>query len=219
MKRTDKSPIRQNLGYQNQNNVDEESNKRLINFYEKGSSFKSTPQKKAHTQTNDNNFITKRKGNKPSILNDSEQKKERIYTSNNKSRSNSKDNINRSRSLSKEKRDKTPIKEDSLDISFKEVKKGKMPRITSFNNLTLVEKNSNENLLYDANAIATIYNENDEARFKDDDIRNLEEVLSNYQNYEPTQDPQIENADMTLTGQDNPNEIVTEALTVIKLSN
>ena len=94
-----------------------------------------------------------------------------------------------------------------------------MPRITSFNNLTLVEKNSNENLLYDANAIATIYNENDEARFKDDDIRNLEEVLSNYQNYEPTQDPQIENADMTLTGQDNPNEIVTEALTVIKLSN
>ena len=44
MKRTDKSPIRQNLGYQNQNNVDEESNKRLIDFYEKGSSFKSTPQ-------------------------------------------------------------------------------------------------------------------------------------------------------------------------------
>ena len=125
MKRTDKSPIRQNLGYQNQNNVDEESNKRLIDFYEKGSSLKSTPQKKAHTQTNDNNFITKRKGNKPSILNDSEQKKERIYTSHNKSRSNSKDNINRSRSLSKEKRDKTPIKEDSLDISFKEVKKGK----------------------------------------------------------------------------------------------
>ena len=219
--------IGQNLSYQNQNNFDEESNKRLNNFYEKDLSNKNIPQKKAHTQTNNNTFLNKIKF-KPSILNDSDQKKERaiIYqgnTSINKSRSNSKDNPNRSRSRSKEKIDqrekraKTPIKQESSNTPFKEVKKGKMFKITSYNNLTLVEKNNNENLLYDANTLIEI--ENDDDQFKHDDIRNLEEVLSNYQNYEPNQGPPFENIDMTLTGQNIPNENGTEAFTVIKLSN
>ena len=155
-------------------------------------------------------------------------KKERtiIYqgnTSLNKSRSNSKDNPNRSRSRSKEqidqreKRAKTPIKQESLNTPFKEVKKGKMFKITSYNNLTLVEKNNNENLLYDANTL--LETENDEDQYKHDDIRNLEEVLSNFQNDEPNQGPPSENIDMTLTGQNDPNENATEAFTMIKISN
>ena len=209
--------IGQNLSYQNQNNFDEESNKRLNNFYEKDLSAKSIPQKKAHTQTNNNTFLNK--------IN---QKKERpiIYQSNtsiNKSRSNSKDNPNRSRSRSKEqidqreKRAKTPIKQESLNTPFKDVKKGKMFKITSYNNLTLVEKNNNENLLYDANTL--LETENDEDQYKHDDIRNLEEVLSNFQNDEPNQGPPSENIDMTLTGQNDPNENATEAFTMIKISN
>lgn len=220
--------IGQNLSYQNQNNADEESIKRLNNFYGKDLSTKSIPQKKAYTQTNNNTFLNKIKNLKPSILIDTGQKKERaiIYQSNtsiNKSRSNSKDNPNRSRSRSKEKIDqrekraKTPIKQESLNTPFKEVKKGKMFKITSYNNLTLVEKNSNENLLYDANTL--IENENDEDQFKHDEIRNLEEVLSNFQNDEHMQEPPSENIDMSLTGQNIPNENGTEAFTVIKLSN
>ena len=220
--------IGQNLSYQNQNSFDEESNKRLNNFYEKDLSAKSIPQKKAHTQTNNNTFLNKIKNFKPSILNEAEQKKERtiIYqgnTSLNKSRSNSKDNPNRSRSRSKEqidqreKRAKTPIKQESLNTPFKEVKKGKMFKITSYNNLTLVEKNNNENLLYDANTL--LETENDEDQYKHDDIRNLEEVLSNFQNDEPNQGPPSENIDMTLTGQNDPNENATEAFTMIKISN
>ena len=220
--------IGQNLSYQNQNNFDEESNKRLNNFYEKDLSAKSIPQKKAHTQTNNNTFLNKIKNFKPSILNEAEQKKERtiIYqgnTSLNKSRSNSKDNPNRSRSRSKEqidqreKRAKTPIKQESLNTPFKDVKKGKMFKITSYNNLTLVEKNNNENLLYDANTL--LETENDEDQYKHDDIRNLEEVLSNFQNDEPNQGPPSENIDMTLTGQNDPNENATEAFTMIKISN
>lgn len=218
----DKFPnIGQNLNYENQNNDDEESTKRLNNFYEKDLSAKTTPQKKAHTQTNDNIFLNKIKNCKPFILNDFFQKKERINTSKSKSRSNSKDNINRSRSRSKdqfdqrEKRAKTPIKKESFDTPFKEIKKGKMPKIYSCNNLTLVEKNNNENYLYDANIL--IDNENDEDQLKHDNISNLEEVLSSYQNNELLQEVQPE--DMTLTGQENPNENITEAFTVIKLSN
>lgn len=220
--------IGQNLSYQNQNNVDAESNERLNNFYEKGLSAKSTPQKKAHTQTNNNTFLNKIKSFKPSILYDTGQKKETtiIYQGNisiNKSRSNSKDNPDRSRSQSKEqidqreKRAKTPIKQESLNTPFKEIKKGKMIKITSYNNLTLVEKNKNENILYDANTL--IENENDDDQFNHDDIRKLEEVLSNYQNYEHMPEPPSENADMTLTGQTIPKENMTEVFTVIKLSN
>ena len=219
-----------NLNYQNQNKVDEESNERLNNFYEKDLSAKSTPHKKAHTQTNNNTFLNKIKSFKPSILTDTGQKKDItiIYQGNtsiniNKSRSNSKDNPNRSRSQSKEqidqreKRAKTPIKQESLNTPFKEVKKGKMIKITSYNNLTLFEKNKNENILYDANTL--IENENDEDQFKHDDIGNLEEVLSNFQNYEHMPEPPSENTDTTLTGQNIHNENVTEAFTVIKLSN
>jgi len=92
-----------------------------------------------------------------------------------------------------------------------------MIKITSYNNLTLVEKNKNENILYDANTL--IENENDDDQFNHDDIRKLEEVLSNYQNYEHMPEPPSENADMTLTGQTIPKENMTEAFTVIKLSN
>ena len=71
--------IGQNLSYQNQNSFDEESNKRLNNFYEKDLSAKSIPQKKAHTQTNNNTFLNKIKNFKPSILNEAEQKKRKNY--------------------------------------------------------------------------------------------------------------------------------------------
>ena len=169
-----------NLSYQNQNNVDEESDKRL--------------------------------------------NKTKLNTSINKSRSNSKDNLCRSRSRSKDQFDKrgkraqTPIKQECLFTSFKEGKKGKMNRITSYNNLTLVEKNNNENILWPD---ALLELEKNEEQLKHDEIDNLEEMISNSPNFELLQEPKSEHLAMILTDQDQdiPDDNATKAYTVIKLVN
>ena len=211
-----------NLSYQNQNNVDEESDKRLNNFYEKD--VKNFTQKKAYIQAIDKTVINNIIRVKSSLLLNQEQKKAKFNTSINKSRSNSKDNICRSRSRSKdqfnqrEKRAQTPIKQERLLNPFKEGKKGKMNRITSYNNLTLVEKNNNENILWPD---ALLELEKSEEQLKHDEIDNLEEMISNTPNFELLQEPKSEHLAMILTDQDQdiPDDNATNAYTVIKLVN
>ena len=202
-----------NLSYQNQNKVDEESDKRLNNFYEKDE--KNFTQKKAYTQTIDKTVLNNIMRVKSSLLLNREQKNKRINASINKSRSNSKDNLCRSRSRSKdqfeqrEKRAQTPIKEG---------KKGKINRITSYNNLTLVEKHNNENILW-PDALFEL--EKNEEQLKHDEIDNLEEMISNTPNFDLLQEPQSEHLAMILTDQDQdiPDDNATKPLTVIKLVN
>lgn len=209
-----------NLSYQNQNNVDEESDKRLNNFYEKD--VKNFTQKKAYIQAIDKTVINNIIRVKSSLLLNQEQKKAKFNTSINKSRSNSKDNLCRSRSRSKDQFDKrgkraqTPIKQECLFTSFKEGKKGKMNRITSYNNLTLVEKNNNENILWPD---ALLELEKNEEQLKHDEIDNLEEMISNTPNFELLQEPKSEHLAMILTDQDIPDDNATNAYTVIKLVN
>jgi len=202
-----------NLSYQNQNKVDEESDKRLNNFYEKDE--KNFTQKKAYTQTTDKTVLNNIMRVKSSLLLNREQKNERINAPINKSRSNSKDYLCRSRSRSKdqfeqrEKRAQTPIKEG---------KKGKINRITSYNNLTLVEKHNNENILW-PDALFEL--EKNEEQLKHDEIDNFEEMISNTPNFDLLQEPQSEHLPMILTEQDHdiPDDNATKAFTVIKLVN
>lgn len=224
--------ICQNLSYQNQNNVDEESNKRLNNFYGKDLSIKNLPNQKACTQTSDKNFLNKmnKKINStfPKPYNP-EEKKLRMNQSKSKSRSNSKNNLSRSRSRShdeidqKTKRAKTPVKQEGNCLLFKDGKKGKINRIISYNNLTVVEnnlsaKNNNEKLLYEDDALFD-YEKNEEI-LKHDDVYNFEEILINNQNYQIKQEPSSEHLPVKTNDQeqDVPDKTVTEPFTVIKFS-
>jgi hypothetical protein len=227
IKRMDKPfNICQNLSYQNQNNVDEESSKRLNNFYGKDLSTKNILHQKACTQTSDKNFLNKITSSKPYKL---EEKKQRINPSRSKSRSNSKNNPSRSRSRShdeidqKRKRAKTPVKQDRNCLLFKDGKKGKINRIISYNNLTVVENNlsakhNNENLLYEEDPLLD-YEKNEEI-LKHDALYNFEETLINNRNYQVEQEPISENLPVKTNDQeqDVPDKTVTEPFTVIKFS-
>lgn len=203
--------ICQNLSYQNQNNVDEESNKRLNNFYGKDLSIKNLPNQKACTQTSDKNFLNKmnKKINStfPKPYNP-EEKKLRMNQSKSKSRSNSKNNLS---------------KQEGNCLLFKDGKKGKINRIISYNNLTVVEnnlsaKNNNEKLLYEDDALFD-YEKNEEI-LKHDDVYNFEETLINNQNYQIKQEPSSEHLPVKTNDQeqDVPDKTVTEPFTVIKFS-